>query len=220
MTDMLSHDEKYEHLIGKPSHNAGPRRFLKDEEIEAIKDHFDWRIENDNRNNLALRDFTLMMFAMYTGLRINEILRLNIRDVMTYSSINNEFRIFESKTGTTRQIKSQPGLKEILSAFIDHYGHGSNKDAPLFQSISGTRLGTRQASNIFRNTFERCSLTGSLGCHSARKTFAKKAMELSGNSIPQVQLALNHKDMATTYHYVNSLDKEKCQDEIVMKMEF
>ena len=51
-------------------------------------------------------------------------------------------------------------------------------------------------------------MTGNLGTHSMRKTFAKNVHRRLGNDLFKTKQALGQKNIAATIHYMSFLDEE------------
>jgi integrase len=206
-------DDEYEQ---KEPNNKGPRRPLDDNEIQKLHDYFNGAIARDEKD-LELRNYTLIFLCLYTGMRISEVLDWNVEDVFQYGRVNQNSFVKEKKVNRIRSIKLNENTQKLLNNYIIHYSYNKALGEPLFKTSYG-RLTTRQASNIFQKAFKSCEMDGLLGCHSARKTFAKKVMKIGNNNIPNVQRALGHKSIATTLKYINYNDEEV--NNIIDKMEF
>ena len=65
-----------------------------------------------------------------------------------------------------------------------------------------------QAHRILREVFNSCEISGQLGMHSMRKTFARNVHERLGNDLAKTKIALGHKNISATMHYMNFMDEE------------
>ncbi len=186
------------------SNNCGPRRPLTSDELSLLKDKFASLISSDDpKTDLVRRNYTLVFMLLHTGLRISEILPLKVKDVYNFNKVSDNVVIREFKVKRTRNIKLNDQIRSILSDHLFHYKFENLPEQYLFFSRNGSQISTRQASNIFNNIFKQCEFTGLLGTHTARKTFASKMLENSGNSIPIVQNALGHRSIKTTFSYIS-----------------
>lgn len=187
------------------SNNVGPRRPLTTDELAKLKETFNTLIASDDpKTDLVRRNYTLVFMLLHTGLRISEILPLKVKDVYLFNKVSDNIIIREFKVKRTRNILMNDQLKSIIGDHLFHYGFNNNPDQYLFFSRNGSQISTRQASNIFKNIFNLCEFTGLLGTHTCRKTFAKKMLESSGNSIPLVQNALGHRSVKSTFSYISA----------------
>jgi integrase len=53
-----------------------------------------------------------------------------------------------------------------------------------------------------------CEISGQLGTHSMRKTFARNVHERLGNDLAKTKKALGHKNISATMHYMSFMDEE------------
>ena len=214
----MSDDNDYENDINSDKeirrNNFGPRRDLTDEELGLLHEYYAKMIPKDHTDK-QIRNYTLLFTCLYTGLRINEVLSLNIGDVVHYGRIADVLSIYESKVDRKRDIYLNDKIKKLLENYVDKK---EDLKHPLFKSRGIGRLCSRQASNIFHKAFSGCELSGLLGCHSTRKTFSRKTFEKSTNNVFVVQKALGHKSILTTYKYLNSTDGEV--KNVVKSLEF
>jgi len=170
-----------------------------------------------------LRDYTMIILACYTGLRISELLSIKVKDVCAYGKIVDDVYIQKGKVkgkkaGRTAKINSY--CKELVKRYLDEYDliarADLTPDMPLFPSQKGGSIQYRQAYNIFMNTFKACKFTGRLGTHTGRKTFAKIAFEKLGGNLIDLQKLLGHTDIKATVSYCsfNTEKINKVLDEI------
>lgn len=104
------------------------------------------------------RDLLLFIIGTNCGLRISDILRLNVSDVKNKTHI----QITEKKTGKFKKFPINSKLKPMLEEFIK----GRKNDEPLFLSRWGHRLDRVSAYYIIRNACEKAKLQEKIGTHS------------------------------------------------------
>jgi len=88
----------------------------------------------------------------------------------------------------------------------------------IFRSRKGgNRPITRvQAYRILREACDACELTGKLGTHSMRKTFANKVYDALDNDLVKTQRALGHRNVNSTVQYLSFREEEI--DEAILSM--
>ena len=96
------------------------------------------------------RELLLFVIGTNCGLRISDILNLNVGDVRNKSHI----QITEKKTGKFKKFPINAKLKPLLEEFIK----GKKNDEPLFLSHWGHRLGRVTAYYIIRNACKKAKL--------------------------------------------------------------
>ncbi|QIG62516.1 site-specific integrase [Sporosarcina phage Lietuvens] len=164
-------------------------------EVQAIKDRA--HIEQI-KQALHGRDLLLFTLGINVGLRISDLLALNVGDVRNKDSV----RISEGKTGKTRLFTLNDAA---IGAINDYLLADMPSDMPLFPSRKGDRSISRvQAYRILNAAIERAGLTDiytSFGAHSLRKTFGYFAYS-SGADITLLMRILNHSSSRETLRYI------------------
>jgi site-specific recombinase XerC len=76
-------------------------------------------------------------------------------------------------------------------------------DTPLFESQrKGKAIDRTQAYRILEGAYESAGLTGKLGTHAMRKTFAHGVYEALSHDLVKTQRALGHKNINSTVSYL------------------
>ena len=106
-----------------------------------------------------------MLFVLGTncGLRISDLLSLNVGDVRNKSHI----QIIEKKTGKFKKFPINDRLKPMIENFVK----GRRNAEPLFLSHWKHRLDRVTAYYLIRDACEKAGLQERIGTHSMRKTF-------------------------------------------------
>lgn len=197
-------------------------RPLTMEEIELIHEYFENSIgsEADEKKDLETRNYTLILFGIYSGFRISEILSIKVKDVMKNGKIVDEVYLNKDNTkgkieGRTARINKR--CKKILENHIFHYSL-ENPETNLFFSSHGGSITSRQAENIIKKVFNALKFTGKLSSHTLRKTFSKFVYELLDRNVLDLQKALGHKNLNSTLSYI-SFDRPRI-DLALDKLEF
>ena len=109
------------------------------------------------------RELLLFVIGTNCGLRISDILRLNVGDVRNKTHI----QLTEKKTGKFKKFPINSKLKPLLEDFIK----GRKNDESLFLSYWGHRLDRVTAYYLIKNACEKAGLQEKIGTHSMRKSF-------------------------------------------------
>ena len=125
------------------------------------------------------------------GLRINDCLRVRLKDI--YKSEDNHYRIKikEQKTGKYRDTIFYADLYFQLSEYCVE--HGRKKDEPIFD------LTSRAVSKYLKKVTEYLDLDG-VGTHSFRKLFATELFRQT--DLLTTSMALLHSNINTTVRYL------------------
>lgn len=163
--------------------------------------------------NPSPRTRALLWLGLCAGLRVGEIVRLDVQHVIDpYGAIRDELRLDSTvilKHGRARSIPVNPLLRLALNAHCLTLPSLS-PGAPLFPSprAASVRLSRRQAMREIVAAFARAGLHGALSSHALRKTFASAVHRACGNDLAKTQLALAHSSPASTVAYLESCDPQ------------
>ena len=141
------------------------------------------------------------MFTLGTncGLRISDILALNVKDVRG----KNYIQLFEKKTGKFKKFPINSKLKPMLEEFTKN----SKAEDPLFITKFKNRLGRVSAYNIIRTACKEACLDVNIGTHSMRKTFGYHHYK-KYNDVAMLQKIFNHSSPAITLSYIGISQEE------------
>ena len=156
------------------------------------------------------RDRCLFIIGIRTGFRISEILSLRVRDCVQYNEIAKSLNIARrhmkgKKRG--REIPLHPEARAALKAYL----FGASNDAKKPEVAGNDKLFpfTRQhAWRIFKNAVTAAALTGKLGTHAMRKTFAKRVYHALGKDLINTQRAMGHASVSSTASYLAFEEEE------------
>ena len=163
-----------------------------------------------NRN---LRDYAFFYFGIYTGRRISDIVRMNVRDVAVIDKkshfvIRERLEIQEKKTGKFTDLILHPTLRRALSKYLKRRlkkseSKGALLNEPLFKSQKARRNGEyriteRQAGRILNLAAYHCGLNQ------------------LGASIERIQKLLNHSSPEITLAYIGITRDDL--DEVILSL--
>lgn len=181
--------------------------------------------------NKNLRDYALFIFGIYTGRRIIDLVRLNVRDV-AYIDRKSRFciverlKIREKKTGKFIDLIVHPSARRALSKYLKQRRRyapsmGAVLNEPLFKSQKARhsggeyRITSRHALRVLSNAARACGLNYRIGTHSLRKTFGYQ-LYLNGVNIELIQKLLNHSSPAITLAYIGITQDD--MDEAILSL--
>lgn len=160
---------------------------------DDIKKVEEWLAERSPRNRL------IFAFGVNLGLRISDILGLNISDVYDKSYIS----IREKKTNKYKRFVLNSKLQKLLKEYLKDI---PKSNAPLFIGKKRHRL---HRSQVYRFLNEACNAVGlkeNIGCHSLRKSFGYHHFK-QFNDIVLLQKIFNHSSPAVSLFYIG-IDQE------------
>lgn len=195
--------------------------FFNDNEITAIEQSALFKYKN---GNYKYSNGWYIVFLLYTGLRIGELLALKWENV---DLINNCIRV----SGNLKQVKSRSseGLKYIVIEQSPKTKSG-NRIIPLANkaiealtylqehkysekyvvaSKNGKSISARNIDRTFRQILETAKISKKCGVHSLRHTFASMLFK-KGVDPKTVSEILGHSDVSITYNiYIHIIQEQK-----------
>lgn len=161
-------------------------------QIEALKKYL--RGQN-------IRDYLLFVLGINSGLRISDLLKLTVEDVMNQDRIS----IREQKTNKYKDFPLSETCKKAINEYLKSTGITTGA---LFVSRKGNKPITRvQAYRILSEGAKTIGITESIGTHTLRKTFGYHAYQ-NGVDITRIQRLLNHSAPSVTLSYIGITKEE------------
>lgn len=159
----------------------------------------------------SLRDQTLFCLGCRSGFRVSELISLTVRDVYQFSRILDRVSVARKnmkKKLAGRTVILHPQAKDYLLAYINE-----SQLQPEEKLFNFTRV---HAWRILKKTFDKLQLTGKLGTHVLRKTFANKVYAALDGDLVKTQKALGHVSINSTVSYLSFNETEI--DEAILKL--
>lgn len=171
----------------------------------------------------VLRNRALFLLGTKSGFRISELLSLRLGDILQHGQIVDRVSVarrYMKKQREGRTILLHPEAKLALWAWIPVLRDRGYMTAEsfVFQSMAGGNrpISRITAYRILIRAFRNNRLTGKLGTHSMRKTFATHVYEKLGWDLLKTQRALGHKDIRSTVSYLTF--REEDVDEAILSI--
>ena len=152
----------------------------------------------------GIRDKAMLEFAYATGMRVTEIISLNIEDV------NLEEGVVNCKSRTkTRTIPLGKISLNALKEYVDNVRNVLIKDEnekALFVNINGKRLTRQGVWKIVKFYKEQAHITKEITPHVLRHSFATHLLQ-NGADLKAIQTMLGHSDISSTQVYMQFQDE-------------
>ncbi len=139
------------------------------------------------------QNLILFLLGINCGLRISDILALNVGDVKGKDYI----RLTEKKTGKFKKFPVNNKLKPLLKEFTKQ----RNANEPLFITVFGNRMERVGAYLIIKNACKKAGIEANVGTHTLRKTFGYHHYK-KFKDIAMLQKIFNHSSSAVTLRYI------------------
>lgn len=147
------------------------------------------------KDERGLRDRAILETFYSTGMRISELVGLNIDDVDFISGV-------AKARGKGKKERLVPIGEYALEAIRAYLGKRKKQSLALFLNKNGTRLTTRGTRNIVGKYIRLASLSGGISAHSLRHSFATHLLD-RGADLRSVQELLGHANLSTTQIYTH-----------------
>ena len=147
----------------------------------------------------GIRDKAMLEFAYATGMRVTEIISLNVEDV------NLEKEYVECKTG--KKVRDIPLGKMALIAIKEYINKArdimvkSDKEKALFVNMNGKRLTRQGFWKIIKYYQEQAHIDKDITPHTLRHSFATHLLQ-NGAELKAIQTMLGHSDITSTQVYM------------------
>ena len=174
---------------------ALPRRVLSKEEISRL-----FSLPNLD-TYVGYRDRTVLELLYGTGMRLGELVKLDIEDI--------DFgeRLIFIRQGKGKKDRIVPCTRSAL-AYVQEYLKAvrpalcfmDTGTRALFLTLRGVRLTATAFRSVFRILIRKAGITGRVSPHCLRHTFATHLLEC-GASVRYIQEILGHEQLSTTAVY-------------------
>ena len=152
------------------------------------------------------RDYAILMLLFGTGIRVSELVGLDISDIDFYDA---SFYVTR-KGGDLDIVYFGQEVEDALFDYIDSdrdvlLGENSEENA-LFISLRHQRMGVRSVQEMIEDCAKKAGLGGKITPHALRRTFGTNLYEETGD-IYLVADALHHSSVETTKKHYAEMSK-------------
>ena len=183
--------------------------------VEPIRDFAKLTTIKRTLKKRSPRDYLLFTLGLNTALRVGDLLRLTVADVVEPDGSAKTFLVLrEQKTGKDKRVK----LNDAAVEAVEHYmtTEKPEEDEPLFKNPrTGQALSRVHVWRLLNDWALEAGITDRIGAHSLRKTWGYQARK-QGVPLELIQAKLGHSSPAVTRRYIGiSADEiEQVEDKI------
>lgn len=174
------------------------RRLPKNMDVDGVA----YLLEKDPSNDLEVRDRAMFELIYSAGLRVSELVSLNVSDLPAGANAERQLRV-TGKGSKTRIVpygrEAQRWLEQWLHA---RQGWPQQDTDALFVGQRGTRLSVRSVQLRLKQWGLERGSAENLHPHKLRHSFASHMLESSGD-LRAVQELLGHANLSTTQVYTH-----------------
>jgi integrase/recombinase XerC len=174
-----------------------------------IDDMFALLEQPDKEKALGLRDLAILELLYSSGLRVSELVTLDIEKLDLTSRL---VRV-SGKGGKERLLPVGRKATIVIREYIENTEKARKKagystiNGPLFLNYRGGRLSVRSVDRLVKRYSRQCGIAVEISPHSIRHTFATHLLD-GGADLRSIQELLGHVNLSTTQKYTHvSIDK-------------
>lgn len=145
------------------------------------------------------RDLLLFIMGTNTGLRVSDILALDVEDVKNKDFID----IIEKKTGKHKKFPINDKIKNLIQIYTTN----KKTNEPLFKTIYQNRMERTYAYRIVNKACKKAGMEERIGTHTMRKTFGYHHYQ-KFKDVALLQKIFNHYSPSVTLRYIG-IDQEE-----------
>ena len=170
---------------------------LSSEEVELLLE------QPKNVDLKGIRDKAMLEFAYATGMKVTEIISLNIEDV----NVNEAYVVCNSGFKKRNIPLGSISLKALVEYMKNArpYLIKDEKEKALFVNINGKRLTRQGFWKIVKYYKEQAHITKDITPHVLRHSFATHLLQ-NGADLKSIQTMLGHSDISSTQVYMQFQD--------------
>lgn len=188
-------DENPAQMVSTPKQEKSVPSFLSEEEMTAFLD-----LPSSNKP-LELRDRAMLELLYATGLRVSELVGINLSDINFEERLLRVLGKGKKERIVPFGVQAGKRLKQYIEKrFLIHKGK-IDKSA-VFLNYQGERLTTRSVQRIFDGYFRKSAMKRKISPHSLRHSFASHLLG-RGADLRVIQELLGHESLATTQKYTH-----------------
>jgi len=183
------------HDIEMPKMNPPIRKYLTLDQVFKVINSI------DSRNKI--RDQTILMLFLTTGMRLSEVVNLNIGD------IKQNFIIINGKGNKERVVYLTENMREQLHQYL--LVRPEVKTSALFVSEQGNRISPNAIRYIVNTILDNAQLgidLDGITVHTLRHTFATINYQSGNMDLRELQEALGHSNINTTQIYTHMSENQ------------
>ncbi|CAN5378591.1 tyrosine recombinase XerC [soil metagenome] len=208
----------FQFLIREGKLESNPAKMVATPRIErtlpnhlSIEDAVRFIETPDINTNLGRRDRAIIEFLYATGIRVGELVGINLADVDMREKV---VRVTGKRNKQRMVPFGEPALQALLlylektrGVFLNECPPAGRDDRALFLHRRGGRLTTRSVGRLIDKYIMQCSDIHSISPHSLRHTFATHLLD-QGADLRDIQELLGHARLTTTQIYTQvSMEK-------------
>ena len=189
-----------------PTNKINMPKIEKKAPMVLTSDEVEILLSQPKSNDLkGIRDKAMLEVAYATGMKVSEIINLDLKDVNLVDSY-----VVCNEGYSKRVVPLGRISKEALVEYLDNsrpYLLKTEDEKPLFVNIMGNRLTRQGFWKIIKQYQEQAHIDKEITPHVLRHSFATHLLQ-NGADMRAVQTMLGHTDIASTQVYMKLIDDQ------------
>ena len=187
-------------LVFSPADGVSAPKSEKKLPVVMDVDSLNRLLESPPKKPIDIRDYAMLELFYSTGLRLSELVSLNVRDI---EGTNGQLGI-TGKGAKDRKVMVGDRAQQAIKCWLDVRSQfaKSNSDGALFLNQKGGRLSSRGVQQRLQILAKQRGLGRNLHPHMMRHSFATHLLE-SSSDLRAVQELLGHSNISTTQIYTH-----------------
>jgi len=156
-----------------------------------------------------VRDWFMIELGLLTGLRVEEMTDLQIKDLII-DSLHRSLIVRHGKGGRKRMVWVNEEFKRVCQRFLklrEDFRLGNDQEQFLLTSTRGKQLTKRALQKRFKKCIKEANLPSHYSIHCLRHTYGTFLLKASGN-LKLVKEQLGHSTVKTTEVYIGLLEQD------------
>ena len=197
----------FQYLFSRRKIQQSPAENLKSPKVEkrlpeilSIQEVDNLLKQPDLNTPKGIRDKAMLELLYATGMRVSELLRLNLEDLnlrLGYVVCHDEDKERVIPIGNVCKTAMEKYLKEARGKFVKE-----NETESLFTNCSGKSMSRQGFWKVLKGYAEEAGIQHDITPHTLRHSFAAHMLQ-NGADVKSVQEMLGHSDISTTQIYLN-----------------
>ena len=154
------------------------------------------------KHNTGKRNYAIIQLILQTGLRVGEVVNLEMRDLCLYERTGS-VRVVDGKGGKEREVPLGINIRKALSSYLKD--REIENDRPVFLTKQGGKMTSRSIQLMINNSALKAKITRiKVTPHVLRHTFATNYLRQNPNCLVELSDLMGHDSIDTTAIYTKA----------------
>ncbi|MET3729197.1 site-specific recombinase XerD [Fictibacillus halophilus] len=185
------------------------------EYVEALRDIKEINAIKRYLKKNSVRDYVLFVLGINTGLKITELLCMQVKDLLSEDLVVHDFYSVPNKDGN-KEVFLNETVKKIITQYVE-CAELKREDFLFLSKKTKLPITRQQAYRVIHQAAEHAGIKGKIGTNSLRKTFGYHAYK-RGVAISLLQRHFNHSSPSETLKYLGISREDPIKTQIDVRL--